>query len=399
MTETPPAPSPRTAPAILAALAALFVGVGLARFAYTPLLPAVVAAGWFGPDQAAYLGAANLGGYLLGAIAGRWSMAHASRAAPLLMLATAATFLACAAPLPFWWFVLWRFVSGLTGGALMVIAAPAALRIVPPARRGLAGGLIFAGVGLGIAGSGFLVPQLLKIGLGAAWAAIGALAVAVTVATWRGWPPDVAVSRAETVAATSGRPWPLSATVLIVVYGVIAAGLVPHMVFLVDFIARGLGAGITAGATWWVVFGASATVGPAIFGALADRIGFGNALACALTLQIGAIGVLLISTGPLALALTSVVVGAYVPGSAPLVLGRLREIFHDPVRQQIAWSRGTIVFSLGQAGSAWLLSVVFAHTGDHRVLFGFGAGAFALALLLDRATAVIEARRRTPHGS
>lgn len=392
MSETTPA-TPRTAPAILAALAALFVGVGLARFAYTPLLPAVVAAGWFGPDQAAYLGAANLGGYLLGAIAGRY-LTHASRAAPLLMLVTGVTFVACAAPLPFWWFVLWRFVSGVTGGALMVIAAPAALRVVPPARRGLAGGLIFAGVGIGIAGSGFLVPQLLKIGLGAAWATIGGIAVAVTLATWRGWPADIATSRDEAAAATTGRPWPLSATVLIVVYGVVAAGLVPHMVFLVDFIARGLGAGITAGSGWWVVFGASATVGPAIFGALADRVGFGNALACALTLQIGAIGVLLISSGPLALAVTSVVVGAYVPASGPLVLGRLREIFHDPVRQQIAWSRATIVFSLGQAGSAWLLSVVFAHTGDHRVLFGIGTGAFALALLLDRAAAVIEARQR-----
>ncbi|NVO18039.1 MAG: YbfB/YjiJ family MFS transporter, partial [Rhodoplanes sp.] len=116
--------SPRERPAILAALAALFVGVGLARFAYTPLLPAVVAAGWFGPDQAAYLGAANLGGYLLGAIGGRRLAHRTATAAPVLMLITAATFLACAVPLPFAWFVFWRFVSGLTGGALMVIAAP-----------------------------------------------------------------------------------------------------------------------------------------------------------------------------------------------------------------------------------------------------------------------------------
>lgn len=387
--------TPRAGPAILAALAALFVGVGLARFAYTPLLPAVVAAGWFGPDQAAYLGAANLGGYLIGAIAGRRLAARTSRAAPILMLVTAATFVACAAPLPFAWFVGWRFVSGLTGGALMVIAAPAALRVVAPARRGLAGGLIFAGVGLGIAGSGLLVPQLLKIGLGETWAAIGLLAVAVTLATWRGWPADVPAPRGGGAAAPAGGPWPLSATMLLVVYGVIAAGLVPHMVFLVDFIARGLGAGITAGSTWWAVFGASATVGPAIFGALADRIGFGRALAFALTLQIGAIGILLVSSGPLALAVTSIVVGAYVPGSAPLVLGRLREIFHDPARQQLAWSRGTVVFSLGQAAGAWLLSVVFAHTGDHRILFGFGAAAFATALLLDRVAAIVERRRRS----
>ncbi|NVO16337.1 MAG: YbfB/YjiJ family MFS transporter, partial [Rhodoplanes sp.] len=253
-------------------------------------------------------------------------------------------------------------------------------------------GLVFAGVGLGIAASGVLVPLLLRLGLSQTWAALGLLAAATTIATWRGWPAD-APAPPEAKAESASRPWPVTATVLIVVYGVIAAGLVPHMVFLVDFIARGLDAGIAAGAGWWVAFGASATVGPAIFGALADRIGFRAALGTALALQIVAVGVLLVSTGPLALAFTSIVVGAYVPGSAPLVLGRLREIFHDPVCQQTAWSRATVVFSLGQAAGAWLLSAMFAHTGDHRLLFGFGTAMFAVAFVLDRLTAFAATRQ------
>ena len=43
-------------------------GIGLARFAYTPLLPALVDGNWFSTSQAAYLGAANLAGYLAGAV-------------------------------------------------------------------------------------------------------------------------------------------------------------------------------------------------------------------------------------------------------------------------------------------------------------------------------------------
>ncbi|CAL8973535.1 hypothetical protein RHODOP_01564 [Rhodoplanes sp. P11] len=388
---TPPAPSPRAA--ILAALAALFVGVGLARFAYTPLLPAVVAAGWFGPDQAAYLGASNLAGYLIGAIAGRRLAARTRIAAPVLMLVTAATFVACAWPLPFSWFAAWRFVSGLGGGALMVMAAPAALRLVEPARRGVAGGLVFAGVGLGIVTSGLVVPALLRIGLGETWMALGLLAALATVATARGWPPDVVVST-DAAVADAAQPWPTSATLVIAVYGTIAVALVPHMVFLVDFIARGLGAGIAAGAGWWVAFGLGATVGPALFGALGDRVGYGAALAIALTVQIAAVGIVLVSTGTAALAITSFMVGAYVPGSAPLVLGKIREIFHDPTRQQVAWSRATVVFSVGQAAGAWLLSAAFAETGEHRLLFAFGTAAFALALLLDRIAAWLAARQR-----
>ncbi len=41
--------------------------IGLARVFYTPLLPTIIAAHWFSPADAAYLGAANLAGYLAGA--------------------------------------------------------------------------------------------------------------------------------------------------------------------------------------------------------------------------------------------------------------------------------------------------------------------------------------------
>ena len=40
----------------IAALCALLVGIGLARFAYTPLLPALVDGNWVSASQAAYLG-------------------------------------------------------------------------------------------------------------------------------------------------------------------------------------------------------------------------------------------------------------------------------------------------------------------------------------------------------
>src|SRR5260370_7996454 len=64
-----------------AGLCASLVGLGLARFAYTPLIPALIPAKWFNPPEAVYLGAANLAGYLAGALTPR----HLSpRLAPLL---------------------------------------------------------------------------------------------------------------------------------------------------------------------------------------------------------------------------------------------------------------------------------------------------------------------------
>ena len=93
-----------------------------------------------------------------------------------MMVLASAAFFACASPLSFLWFFVWRVAAGLAGGMLMALAAPSVLPRVPAARRGLAGGIIFTGVGLGIAASGTLVPLLLRAGLAATWCGLGGLA-------------------------------------------------------------------------------------------------------------------------------------------------------------------------------------------------------------------------------
>jgi hypothetical protein len=47
----------------------------------------------------------------------------------------------------------------------------------------------------------------------------------------------------------------------------------------------------------------------------------------------------------------------------------------------------TIAFAVGQAAGAYGLSWVFVRTGDYILLFGLGAAAILLALLLDLAFA------------
>ena len=54
-------------------------------------------------------------------------------------------------------------------------------------------------------------------------------------------------------------PTPSGVYLLFAQYAFMAAGLVPAMVFLVDFIARGLGAGAHLGALFWVLYGVGAT--------------------------------------------------------------------------------------------------------------------------------------------
>jgi predicted MFS family arabinose efflux permease len=368
--------------ATFAGLSASLVGIGLARFAYTPLLPVIIGAHWFSASAAAYLGAANLAGYLAGALIA----AHLANRLPapivlrgMMLLATAA-FFACAWPVDFLWFFAWRFASGIAGGALMVLAAPTVLPHIPASRRGIASGAIFMGVGLGIAASGTLVPLLLHQGLTETWIGLGIVALLLTIIAWTGWPTTAAPAAHRHRTPPNGRLWALYAE-----YGLNAFGLVPHMIFLVAYVATGLHQGLSTGAEYWVLFGLGAVVGPLLSGHLADRTGFGPALRLAYLIQAGAIALVLTDLGAPALMVSSFIAGAFTPGIVPLVLGRIHELLaHHPAAQKPAWSRATTSFALMQAISAYFMSFLFDQSGgNYGLLFACGTAALATALAVN----------------
>lgn len=277
----------------------------------------------------------------------------------------------------------------------MVLAAPTILPHVSPARRGLASGMIFMGVGAGVAASGTLVPLLLQQGVQRTWFGLSVLSLLLTLVGWGGWPND----RTAAEPAHSHAPTPKSGRLraLYVEYALNAAGWVPHMIFLVDFVARGLGKGIAVGSQYWVLFGIGATFGPLLAGHLADRAGFGPALRLAFLIVSVAVAIPAFGLGGTLLIVSSVVVGAFVTGTVPLVLGRIHELLpHHPPQQKTAWSVATVFFALFQAVAAYGLSLVFSLSGgDYRLLFLIGTIAMVLALAIDLVAAVVTRRTAT----
>lgn len=373
---------------IFAGLCASLVSIGLARFAYTPLIPQLIEAHWFAQANVVYLGAANLAGYLLGALLGhplgkRISNRHTLR---LMLVVASLSFLACAYPLSFSWFFVWRLLSGIAGGAIMVLVASTVLPHVPPARRGLASGAIFVGIGLGIAGSGTLVPALLQWGLRDTWIGLALVAALLTAASWFAWPAALpaapAVAPRPEVASDTSTGGGLR--LLFSQYALMASGLVPAMVFLVDYVARGLGQGTHVAALVWVMYGIGAILGPMIYGLLADRLGARRGIRWALAVQALAVGGLAVSHQPLLLCALAVVIGSFPPGIVPLALARVHELKHQAHAQQIAWSKATVAFASFQALAGLLYSLIFNATGgDYPLLFAIAGGALVLALLLD----------------
>jgi predicted MFS family arabinose efflux permease len=177
-------------------------------------------------------------------------------------------------------------------------------------------------------------------------------------------------------------------------YALNAVGLVPHMVFLVDFVARGLGYGLKGGALYWIIFGAGAVVGPTIGGHVGGRFGFRRTLRLAFVAQILAVAVPFVTNSGALIALSSFVVGAFVPGIVAITIGRIQELIpYDPPEQAAAWVCCTIAFAVGQAIAGYGFAYVFARTqGEYQVLFGLGATALVLALAIDFAAGFTLAR-------
>ena len=374
--------------AIAAGLCSSLVGIGLSRFAFSPLIPPLVSEHWFAASQAAYLGAANLMGYVVGALVSL-NLARAIPVRPLLramMLVATASFFASGYPLPFLWFFAWRFAAGCAGGVLMVAGTAAALEQIPPKRRGLAAGIVIGGVGAGIIASGTLVPVLLAWGLSETWFGLGILSLVLTAAAWRLWPP---------LRPTQDQPSRLlsdrllgrdrSLRTVYVASALTALGLVPHFIFVVDFIARGLNAGIAAGAHVWIATGIGALFGAALIGYVGDRIGFKRAFRWSYVVEALAIGLFAFTGDQSVLLMASIVIGAFISAIVPLVIGRLQEIMpKDSAAQKAAWRTATTAFGIGQAAAGYVYSFIFSQTGgDYRLLFLLGALSFLIALAVD----------------
>jgi len=374
-------------PALFVGMMATLAGVGVARFAYTPLLPALVQQDWFADSQAAYLGAANLLGYLIGALSGH-RLSEWMPLRPLMGLCFAAialSFILCAQPASFEWFFVWRLVAGIAGAILIVVGPATALTATPLARRATVGTLVFTGIGLGALLSASVVPLVMQISLTATWLTLGGLTLVAGLVCDRSLRQ---LSRSPAPAAmTSGSPPEFrSATGLAVLcvmaaYALDAVGFVPHTVFCVDYLAREQALGTGAASMQWAVFGIGAVCGPLIAGWVAQRLGCQTGLTLAYITKALAVALPLLSIALVSRTLSSFIVGAMVPGIVALTSGRIAELV-GPAEHKRYWGFATAMFAIAQALSGYAMSALYEAWGSYYFLFYIGSAALAFGVAL-----------------
>ncbi len=359
--------------AAISGLLAMLVGIGIARFGYAPLAPALIAAHWFTATAAFWLGTMNFVGYLLGALIMRvWRRRiHARPAVAGLMAVTSCCLLASAWNAGVVYNAVWRLVSGVTGGALMVLMAAAVVGRTPPRLRGRAGGITFAGMGAGITVSGLLIPRLLPLGLPATWALLAAFCFACTLVV-AVLMPDAVITPAT--PAPGGRAMTRPVLLLLAGYSFCALGFVPHVLFLASYVALGLHRGVAAGAALASVLGLAAALGPPVLGRVAERFGFLPTLCAAYLVMAMAVAVPLVTSNQLGLALSSAGVGAVALAAVMLTSGALSEMVPAD-RLAATWAVATMAYAVMQAGVAAGFSTLFHATGSYLLLFAIGSAA------------------------
>lgn len=384
-------------PLLLTGFMATLSGVGLARFAYTALMPQMVHAGWFSGEQVAYLGAANLLGYLIGALAAApWAeRMGALRVLLICWIAVALSFAGCSLPQPMAVFFVWRLISGIAGAVLMVLGPSVAMAAAEPARRATLGPLMFCGIGVGALLSATLVPMFARSSLSAVWWSLTVLCV---IALWSGWRAarqiplhaPVAITPTSTAAVAAPSLWSAAVVLVFLAYTCDAFGFVPHTVFWVDYLDRELHLGAGYASMQWAFFGLGAIAGPLCAAYCATRWGWWGTTTGAYVIKAVAIALPLLFAGFGAHAVSGFLVGALSPGMAAITSGYLMQLI-GPAAHKKMWGYATAAFALLQATSGYLMAFIYANTGSYRALFVLGCTALALGAMLVASSRLVRA--------
>ncbi len=229
----------------LAGAVSLAVAMGIGRFAFTPLLPMMLDDGLIDINGASWLASANYLGYLIGALLCTfqpsiwarcgWPPLSASMMVKLGLSLTSVLTASMAVDISASWASL-RLLTGITTAVTFVYTTTWCLGNLARLNRPSAGGLIYIGPGIGIAGSGLLASLMVQLEWHSTsgWIAFGVLAILATLGVGmifrddRGLQPTGGVQAA---AAAPGGTLTEKAT-LTLAYGLAGFGYIITATFL-----------------------------------------------------------------------------------------------------------------------------------------------------------------------
>jgi predicted MFS family arabinose efflux permease len=372
--------APRPLALAIGGLLALAAAMGIGRFVYTPILPAMTEALGMTQATAGFIASANFLGYLAGAFVAATRLLRGSRRAWFLggLAASGVTTGAMAFVDSEWAFLVLRFAGGAASAFVLVFSSALIIdRLHAAGRSGLTA-LYFAGVGIGIALSALLVASLAALGFGwrAHWLASGVVSV-IALLVVVALVPDRAEPQARPAAESAQPKRGLAA--LVTAYGLFGFGYVITATFLVA-IVRDSEAIRPLEPLVWLVVGLAAIPSVAFWTGVARRIDIARAFALACLLEAAGVtaSVLWIATPGVLLA--AVLLGGTFVGITALGLVGARQLSRGDPRHTLAMM--TTAFGLGQTVGPAFAGILSDATGSFVAPSLVAAGALLVSALL-----------------
>jgi len=347
----------------------LAVAMGVGRFAYTAILPAMERDAGLGVPAAGLLASANLLGYMVGALVAMHPVASGRRLATLRSSLAGVVLTTGLMALDSGYWLALRFTTGACSGLILVFASSIVLERAALARRSSWPPLFFSGVGLGIAFSGIATPVLeAHGGSRTAWIgiAVASGAAALVAGRWfvdRGSMSEIAESDigAELPTHTNTFLW------LSILYMVEAFAYIIPATFLVAIIAATPNLSRYA-ALSWVAVGLAAAFATFPWIYASERLGKAGALAIAFAIQAVGIAVLVFVHNAAGVLFSALALGGTFMAVTLFAAGLAREMF--PLRTNTALSRLTVLYSIGQIAGPLFASaaVVRFHSYNNALL-------------------------------
>lgn len=395
---------PRSLPPIVIALAgcvSLAVAMGIGRFAFTPVLPQMLAEGAVDIAGGSFLATMNYIGYLAGAVACMFLPAilktlrlpepAPSGAVRAGLAATAVLTLAMAADLPWVW-PAFRFLSGIASAYAFVFTSGWCLRRLAEMGAPALGGVIYAGPGAGIAVSGLLVYQLRGTGgdAAASWTGLAILAVMLTALIWpvlREAPPEVAmpilphrapVARSAAAPPPAGDPWTAEQILFALGYGSAGFGYIITATFL-PVIARESLSDARVIEFFWPAFGIAVVCGALLTGRVPARIDRRLLLIACQVVQAAGVLTTLVLPSVAGFTLGSVLVGLPFTAITLFALQEARRL--RPIAPTSFMAMLTATYGVGQIAGPPFVAAVLARSATHAEGFAISLGTAAATLL------------------
>ena len=359
------------------------MGLCLCRYAYAPLVPAMIAAGWVDKAGAGYLGGFNALGYLGGALAAiflpaRLSLGFILRASIVMVLVS---LVMSGWNLGFAWLAAARMLNGLAGAVLVIHSPSLALAPVPERWKKLAGGAIFAGAGATIMMISLALPGFLEASVGAGWLFEAAVAlVAGTVA----WPLAVGGQSPAAPTRRKSHLMPDQVTSLVLLgaaYFLAGVGITPHTLFLTDYLHRDLHMATASSIHYYSLIGLGGFLGALAGGAAARTLGTGWSLSATYLLGTAAVALILLSSEPVWISLSVLAIGFFLLACVALSSQATSEIAGAADHPRY-WGFLTLTLGAGITVGSYALAWMVDAGASYRSTFVVAAVGLALAFFL-----------------